>query len=116
MTPTDALARFHRMHGENVFLPIGFDAFGLPAENAAIKNKIHPRDLDDGQHRQHAPPAADDGRDLRLEERGRHLRTRAYYRWNQWLFLRFLEAGLAYRASSRPWTGAPTTARWRASR
>jgi hypothetical protein len=44
VTPTDAIARFHRMHGENVFLPIGFDAFGLPAENAAIKNKINPRD------------------------------------------------------------------------
>ena len=43
-TPTDAIARFHRMHGENVFLPIGFDAFGLPAENAAIKNNINPRD------------------------------------------------------------------------
>src|SRR5205085_1094511 len=43
-TPTDALARFHRMHGENVFLPIGFDAFGLPAENAAIRNRINPRD------------------------------------------------------------------------
>ena len=45
ITPTDAIARFfHRMHGENVFLPIGFDAFGLPAENAAIKNNINPRD------------------------------------------------------------------------
>ena len=44
VTPTDALARFHRMHGENVFFPIGFDAFGLPAENAAIRNNINPRD------------------------------------------------------------------------
>jgi len=41
-TPTDAMARFHRMQGENVFFPIGFDSFGLPAENAAIKNKVHP--------------------------------------------------------------------------
>jgi leucyl-tRNA synthetase len=42
MTPSDANARFQRMNGFNVFFPVGFDAFGLPAENAAIKHKIHP--------------------------------------------------------------------------
>ena len=99
MTPTDALARFHRMHGDNVFLPIGFDAFGLPAENAAIKNKIHPREWTlkniDNMRRQ-----------LRLMGATFDWKSEvvtcdpAYYRWNQWIFLRFLEAGLAYRAKS----------------
>ncbi len=98
-TPTDAMARFHRMHGENVFLPIGFDSFGLPAENAAIKSKIHPREWTLKN----------------IENMRRQLRLMGatfawnnevvtcdpdYYRWNQWLFLRFLQADLAYRAKS----------------
>ena len=98
-TPTDALARFHRMNGENVFLPIGFDAFGLPAENAAIKRGIHPREWTMGN----------------IETMRRQLRTMGaafdwssevvtcepdYYRWNQWLFLQLLKAGLAYRTRS----------------
>ncbi|HYN70314.1 MAG TPA: leucine--tRNA ligase [Candidatus Eisenbacteria bacterium] len=98
-TPTDAIARYHRMHGENVFLPIGFDAFGLPAENAAIRNNINPRDWTMAN----------------IENMRRQLRSMGatfdweaevvtcepdYYRWNQWFFLKFLEAGLAYRATS----------------
>ena len=99
ITPTDAIARFHRMHGENVFLPIGFDAFGLPAENAAIKNNINPRDWTMSN----------------IDNMRRQLRTMGatfdweaevvtadpdYYRWNQWFFLQFLKAGLAYRQTS----------------
>jgi leucyl-tRNA synthetase len=98
-TPTDAIARYHRMHGENVFLPIGFDAFGLPAENAAIKNRINPRDW---------TMANIDNMRRQLRSMGATFDWEAevvtadptYYRWNQWLFLRFLEAGLAYRQTS----------------
>ena len=99
VTPTDALARFHRMHGENVFFPIGFDAYGLPAENAAIKNGINPRDWTmqniERERRQFRSMGA--VFDWRYE-----IVTcdPEFYRWNQWLFLRFLEAGLAYRRMS----------------
>ena len=99
VTPSDALARYRRMHGHNVFFPIGFDAFGLPAENAAIKSGGHPFTWTMQN----------------IETMRRQFRTMgamfawksevvtadpAYYRWNQWLFLRLLEAGLAYRAMS----------------
>jgi leucyl-tRNA synthetase len=99
VTPTDAVARFHRMHGENVFLPIGFDAFGLPAENAAIRNRIHPREWTmrniENMRRQFRTMGATfdwDAEVVTCEP--------DYYRWNQWLFLQFLEAGLAYRAKA----------------
>jgi len=97
VTPTDALARFHRMHGENVFLPIGFDAFGLPAENAAIKGGFNPREWTmlniDNMRRQFRSMGAtfDWSAEVVTCEP-------EYYRWNQWFFLQFLKAGLAYRA------------------
>jgi leucyl-tRNA synthetase len=95
-TPTDALARYKRMKGFNVFYPVGFDAFGLPAENAAIKRKIHPREWTVAN----------------MENMRRQLRSMgasfdwskevvtcdpSYFGWNQWIFLKFYEKGVAYR-------------------
>ncbi len=98
-TPTDALARFRRMQGYNVFFPVGFDAFGLPAENAAIKNRIHPAEWTysniDTMRRQLRSMGA--GFDWTSEV---VTCDPDYYRWNQWMFLRFMEKGLAYRATS----------------
>ena len=98
-TPTDAIARYQRMHGYNVFLPIGFDAFGLPAENAAIKNNINPRDWTmaniekmRGQLRTMGATFAWDAEVVTCDPE--------YYRWNQWMFLQFLKKGLAYRKVS----------------
>ncbi|NJD26958.1 MAG: leucine--tRNA ligase [Chloroflexi bacterium] len=98
-TPTDAIARFRRMHGFNVFLPIGFDAFGLPAENAAIRNNINPRDWTmsniANMRRQLRRMGATFDWDAEVVTCDPE-----YYRWNQWFFLQFLKAGLAYRAKS----------------
>jgi leucyl-tRNA synthetase len=97
VTPTDAICRFRRMNGWNVFFPIGFDAFGLPAENAAIKGGVQPRDWTmrniANMRRQFRSMGAtfDWSQEVVTCEP-------EYYRWNQWFFLRMLEAGLAYRA------------------
>jgi len=98
MAPSDAKARYIRMRGYNVMFPIGFDAFGLPAENAAMKHGIHPHTWT-----------------MRNVERMRaQLKTMGamfdwdreivtclpeYYKWTQWFFLKFYEHGLAYRAN-----------------
>ncbi len=99
VTPTDAIARYKRMHGFNVFLPIGFDAFGLPAENAAIKNRINPRDWTeknmDNMRRQFRSMGATFAWDNQIATCDPE-----YYRWNQWMFTKFMESGLAYRAVS----------------
>ncbi|MDQ1411408.1 MAG: leucyl-tRNA synthetase [Acidobacteriaceae bacterium] len=96
----DVVARVKRMRGFNVLHPMGWDAFGLPAENAAIKNNTHPRIWTNKN-------IAEFQRVLRRFgfsfDWRREISTcePEYYRWNQWFFLRMLERGLAYRKKSR---------------
>jgi leucyl-tRNA synthetase len=95
----DTLARFKRMKGYNVLHPLGWDAFGMPAENAAIQNNTHP-----------AQWTFENIRTMRKQIKplglsydwDREIATchPGYYKWNQWLFLKFLEKGLAYRKNS----------------
>jgi len=96
----DVVARFHRMQGFHVIHPMGWDAFGLPAENAAIQRGIHPREW----------TLANIASFKRVLQRfgfsydwRREISTcePEYYHWNQWFFLRMLEKGIAYRKRSR---------------
>ena len=102
----DTLARFRWMQGENVLHPIGWDAFGLPAENAAIKRGVHPKDWTYANIEQQARSFKRLGMSF---DWTRQLNTcdPEYYRWTQWLFLRFFERGLAYRKLS-PVNWCPT--------
>jgi len=93
----DAMARFYTLRGHNVLHPIGWDAFGLPAENAAIRNNTHPADWTYKNIEVQAASFRQYGVSF---DWSRRLQTcdPDYYQWTQWLFLRFYERGLAYRA------------------
>jgi leucyl-tRNA synthetase len=92
----DAMARYYTLRGHNVLHPIGWDAFGLPAENAAIRNNTHPADWTYKNIEMQAASFRQYGVSF---DWSRRLQTcdPEYYRWTQWLFLRFHERGLAYR-------------------
>ena len=96
MVPSDARARWMRMRGYNVLFPMGFDAFGLPAENAAIKHKIHPKtwtyqNIERMRVQLRSMGAMFDW------EREAISSDPEYYRWTQWFFIRFYKKGLAYK-------------------
>jgi len=99
MAPSDVAARYHRMLGYNVLFPMGFDSFGLPAENAAIKNNVDPRQWTytnmermRGQLRLMGA-SFDWDREVVTSDP-------EYYKWTQWWFLQLYNKGLAYRANA----------------
>jgi len=99
MTPSDARARFKRMQGYNVMFPMGFDAFGLPAENAAIKRGIHPKEwtyknIERMREQMKTMGAMFDW------ERQAVSADPEYYRWSEWFFTQLYKHGMAYRKMS----------------
>ncbi len=99
MTPSDARARYMRMKGYNVLFPMGFDAFGLPAENAAIQRNIHPKtwtyaNIENMRRQLRSMGAMFDW------EREAVSCDPSYYHWTEWFFKKFYEHGLAYRGEA----------------
>ncbi|MEX2228026.1 MAG: leucine--tRNA ligase [Dehalococcoidia bacterium] len=96
MAPSDTFARYYRMRGYNVLFPMGFDAFGLPAENAAIKGGAHPKDWTDLNIARMRGQLKTIGTMFDWE---REVNTSSpdYYRWTQWWFAQFFKHDLAYR-------------------
>ena len=98
----DAIARFHRQHGKNVLNPMGWDTFGLPAENYAIKTGIAPAVVTKTnienfkQQFKRMGVSIDWSRELNTSDP-------EYYRWTQWIFTKFFERGLAYQKESMQW-------------
>ena len=96
-TAMDVIARKHRMQGENVLFPIGYDAFGLPTENYAIKNHIHPRIVTEQNVKVFRSQLKALGYSFDWD---REINTTdpSYFKWTQWIFLKLYEHGLAYKA------------------
>ena len=97
--PTDTWARFKRLNGFNVFEPIGYDAFGLPAENYAIKTGVHPQD----STRKNVEVIREQLRSMGAMydfDYEVDTSTPEYYRWTQWVFLQLYKMGLAYRTNA----------------
>ena len=98
----DAIARFHRQHGENVLNPIGWDTFGLPAENYAIKTGIAPaiaaaQNISNFKNQfKRMGVSIDWSREINTSDP-------AYYKWTQWVFTKLFERGLAYQKKSLQW-------------
>jgi len=92
----DAIAHYHRRLGRRVLHPMGYDSFGLPAENHAIKTGVHPRASTDASIASFQKQFREWGISI---DWSRELATHepSYYRWTQWIFLQLFEAGLAYR-------------------
>ncbi len=94
--PTDSFARFKRMQGFNVFQPMGFDAFGLPAENYAIKTGVHPKDSTEQNIQTMEGQLKAIGA---MFDWSAEIKTceESYYKWTQWMFLQLYKNNLAYR-------------------
>ncbi|MFH1803012.1 MAG: leucine--tRNA ligase [archaeon] len=105
----DIYARFKRMQGFNVLYPMGYDSFGLPAENAAIRDKSHPKKFTEDAIKNYIRQQ----RELGLSydwSRKVECHTPEFYKWDQWIFLKMLEKGLAYRkAAPVNWCGKCNT-------
>ncbi len=97
-TAMDVIARKHRMDGENVLFPIGYDAFGLPTENYAIKNHIHPSKVTHDNIENFRKQLKMLGYSFDWD---REINTTdpSYYKWTQWIFLQMFKRGLAYKTS-----------------
>jgi len=99
MTPSDARARFMRMKGYNVLFPMGFDAFGLPAENAAIKRGVHPKEwtyknIERMRDQMKTMGTMFDWKREAISS------DPEYYRWSEWFFIQLYKHGMAYRKMS----------------